>query len=218
MNKKAFVVLVALLPTVAAADGKFTALATKGADLWATMKTNQGDIVLKLFSKDAPKTVANFVGLATGEKEWTAKGGKKMVGVPLYNGVIFHRVLPDFMIQGGDPGGTGEGNPGYTFEDEFQSNRKFDKVGLLAMANSGPGTNGCQFFITTSTPMYLNNRHTIFGEVVSGYENAVKISQVPRGAKDRPESEVKISKIIITDKAPALPAPAPAPASKEKPL
>ena len=215
MNSKTLVLLsTVMLPTLAlAGPAKFTDLATKGADLWATMKTSEGDIVLKLFAKDAPKTVANFVGLATGEKEWTSADGKK-AAKPLYDGVIFHRVIPDFMIQGGDPTGTGRGDPGYRFEDEFQSGRKFDKVGLLAMANAGPGTNGSQFFITTSTPGNLNNKHTIFGEVISGYETVVKIGNVPRGPSDRPNTDVKISKIVITDKAPKLPAAAPAPKAK----
>ena len=213
MNAKTLLVLTtALLPTFAFAGTKFTALALKGTDLWATMKTSEGDIVLKLFSKDAPKTVANFVGLATGEKEWTGADGAKKVGKPLYDGVIFHRVIPDFMIQGGDPTGTGRGDPGYRFEDEFQSGRKFDHVGLLAMANAGPGTNGCQFFITTSTPQGLNNKHTIFGEVLSGYETVLKIGNVPRNGADRPNKDVKIIKIVISDKAPRLPAAAPAPA------
>jgi len=169
------------------------------------MKTTEGDIVLKLFSADAPKTVANFVGLATGEKEWT-KDGKKMTKA-LYDGVIFHRVIPGFMIQGGDPLGSGMGDPGYRFEDEFASGRKFDKVGLLAMANAGPGTNGSQFFITTSTPAGLNNKHTIFGEVISGYDVVEKIGNVKRNPQDRPDKDVKISKIVITDKAPKLAAP-----------
>ncbi len=207
MNAKTFVVLTtALLPSLALAAGsKFTDLATQGKDLWATMKTSEGDIVLKLFSADAPKTVANFVGLATGEKEWT-KDGKPMKK-PLYDGVIFHRVIPNFMIQGGDPLGSGMGDPGYRFDDEFQSGRKFDKVGLLAMANAGPGTNGSQFFITTSKPEGLNNKHTIFGEVISGYDVVEKISNVKRSPQDRPEKEVKISKIVVSDKAPKIAAP-----------
>ncbi len=217
MNAKTLAVLsTVLLPSLALAAGtKFTDLATKGTDLWATMKTSEGDIVLKLFSADAPKTVANFVGLATGEKEWSSEGVKK-TGKPLYDGVIFHRVIPDFMIQGGDPTGTGRGDPGYRFDDEFQSGRKFEKVGLLAMANAGPGTNGCQFFITTSTPQGLNNKHTIFGEVISGYENVLKISNVPRNGADRPNKDVKILKITITDKAPKIAAPAAAVPAKGK--
>jgi peptidyl-prolyl cis-trans isomerase A (cyclophilin A) len=126
----------------------------------ATFETNKGTIVVKLFSKEAPKTVANFVGLAAGEKEWTDPKDNKKKKVPLYNGTEFHRVIPNFMIQGGDPEGTGRGQPGFTIEDEFQSGRKFDKKGLLAMANRGPNTNGSQFFITTSTPTHLNGKHT----------------------------------------------------------
>jgi peptidyl-prolyl cis-trans isomerase A (cyclophilin A) len=186
----------------APAGTKWTAKAAEGKDLYATFKTSEGDIVVKLFSKDAPKTVQNFVGLATGEKEWTHPGTHAKAKTPLYNGTIFHRVIPDFMVQAGDPLGTGTGDPGYRFGDEFQSGRKFDKVGLLAMANAGPGTNGSQFFITTSMPGYLNNKHTIFGEVISGYENVVKISQVPRNAMDRPNKDVKIEKIELSDKAP----------------
>ncbi|NVJ04897.1 peptidylprolyl isomerase [Myxococcus sp. AM001] len=168
------------------------------------METNQGAIGVRLFSKDAPKTVANFVGLATGEKAWTdPKTGQRVTGKPLYDGVVFHRVIPGFMIQGGDPTGTGRGDPGYRFEDEFQSGRTFDKKGLLAMANAGPGTNGSQFFITTSTPDYLNNRHTIFGEVVSGYDVVEKISNVQRDPRDKPLEAVVIQKIAMSDQAPA---------------
>ena len=200
MNSKTLAVSL-LLPTLVFA-GKFTDLAAKGADLYATITTPQGEIVLKLFAKDAPKTVANFVGLATGEKEWTDPStGKKVTGKPLYDGTIFHRVIPGFMIQGGDPTGSGSGRPGYTFEDEFQSGRKFEKTGILAMANSGPGTNGCQFFITTSTPQNLNGRHTIFGEVLSGYEVVEKIGNVPRDGSDRPTTPVSM-KIVISEKPP----------------
>src|SRR5689334_22710912 len=146
----------------AKASGSWTKKVEAGKDLYATLKTSQGDIVVKLFSKDAPKTVANFVGLATGEKEWRDPKTGQMMKTPLYNGVVFHRVIPNFMIQGGDPTGTGMGDPGYRFEDEFQSGRKFDKRGLLAMANAGPNTNGSQFFITVGDTAFLNGRHTIF--------------------------------------------------------
>lgn len=190
------------LPALALAQGKFTKLAEEGKDLYATMSTTQGDIVIKLFAKDAPKTVANFVGLATGEKEFTDPSTGKPAKRAYYDGLIFHRVIPDFMIQGGDPEGTGRGGPGYKFGDEFQSNRGFDKTGLLAMANAGPNTNGSQFFITTSKPTYLNNKHTIFGEVISGYDNVVKLGSVPRGAMDRPVQEQKIIKLTISEKAP----------------
>ncbi|NRD45759.1 peptidylprolyl isomerase [Corallococcus exiguus] len=168
------------------------------------METSEGTIVIKLFSKDAPKTVANFVGLATGEQPWiNPKTGEREEGKPLYDGVIFHRVIPDFMIQGGDPTGTGRGDPGYRFGDEFKSNRDFDKEGLLAMANAGPGTNGSQFFITTSMPQFLKGKHTIFGETVKGYNEVVKkIAGVERNRADRPFTDVSIKHITISDTQP----------------
>jgi peptidyl-prolyl cis-trans isomerase A (cyclophilin A) len=185
-------------------SGEWTKKVQAGQDVFATLETNQGNITVKLFSKDAPKTVANFVGLATGEKPWTdPRTGERVTDRPLYSGVVFHRVIPDFMIQGGDPTGTGRGDPGYRFEDEFQSGRTFNKVGLLAMANAGPGTNGSQFFITTAITDFLNNRHTIFGEVVSGYDVVVKISNVPRDGRDKPNEPVVIQKISMSDEAPA---------------
>ena len=183
----------------ASGAGQWTDKVSSGQDLYAAIKTNLGSITVKLFSKDAPKTVKNFVGLATGEREWKnpATGETKM-GTPLYTGTIFHRVIEGFMIQGGDPLGTGTGDPGYSFEDEFQSGRTFDRVGLLAMANAGPNTNGSQFFITTSTPTYLNNKHTIFGEVVKGFEVVEAISKVPKGRGDRPVQPVVIENISIS--------------------
>ncbi len=172
-----------------------------GAAQFATLKTNMGSVTVKLYPQDAPKTVKNFVGLATGEKEWRNPAtGETKKGVSLYAGTIFHRVIPGFMIQGGDPLGTGTGDPGYRFEDEVQSGRTFDRVGLLAMANAGPGTNGSQFFITTSTPTYLNGKHTIFGEVIKGYEVVEAISKVPRGQADRPVQPVVIENITVSDK------------------
>ncbi len=151
-----------------------------GNDLYANFDTTEGKIVVKLFRKDAPKTVENFVGLATGEKEWTdpATGDEEERRAALRR----HHLPPlhrDFMIQGGDPLGRGTGGPGYKFEDEFQSGRKFDQPGLLAMANAGPNTNGSQFFITVVPTPWLNNKHTIFGEVVSG-QDIVR----PRGQQD----------------------------------
>jgi peptidyl-prolyl cis-trans isomerase A (cyclophilin A) len=197
-----------LLSTVAFADGKMMKAAADGKDLYATFNTSEGNFVVKLFSKDAPKTVVNFVGLATGEKDWTGPNAKK--GVPLYSNTICHRIIANFMIQCGDPTGTGHGDPGYKFEDEFQSGRKFDKPGILAMANAGPGTNGSQFFVTVSTPTHLNNHHTIFGEVVQGYDVAEKISHVPVGPGDKPVKDVVIKSIDISEKGPAAAAPAPA--------
>jgi peptidyl-prolyl cis-trans isomerase A (cyclophilin A) len=198
---RALFAAVSLLPLVTFAQGKFTQAATEGKDLYATLDTTQGQIVIRLFSKDAPKTVANFVGLATGEKEFTDAKGKK-AKKPFYNGLTFHRVIPDFMIQGGDPLGTGQGGPGYKFDDELQSGRKFDKVGLVAMANSGTNSNGSQFFITTSTPAGLNGKHTIFGEVIAGYDVAVAISRVPKSEENRPYTPQVMKRITISDKAP----------------
>jgi peptidyl-prolyl cis-trans isomerase A (cyclophilin A) len=190
-------------PARTAPADSWTGKAEGGQELFATIKTNQGEVVVKLFSKDAPKTVMNFVGLATGERTWRNPAtGEQKKGVPLYNGTIFHRVIDGFMIQGGDPLGTGTGNPGYQFEDEFQSGRTFDRVGLLAMANAGPGTNGSQFFITVSTPTYLNNKHTIFGEVVKGYETVVAISKVPTAPGNRPVSPVTIERITLSESMP----------------
>jgi peptidyl-prolyl cis-trans isomerase A (cyclophilin A) len=176
--------------------------ARSGADLYATFDTTEGTIVVRLFAKDAPKTVENFVGLATGEKEWTDPNtDEKVKGRSLYNGTIFHRCISNFMIQGGDPLGRGTGGPGYKFEDEFQSGRKFDKTGLLAMANAGPNTNGSQFFITAAATPWLNNRHTIFGEVISGQDVVDRVANViPKGAGDRPKTDVKIKKLTISNK------------------
>lgn len=170
-----------------------------GADLYARFETTEGTIVIKLFTKDAPKTVENFVGLATGEKDWTHPAtGEKMKGKPLYDGTLFHRCIKDFMVQGGDPLGRGTGGPGYKFEDEFQSRRKFDKPGLLAMANSGPNTNGSQFFITVVPTTWLNDRHTIFGEVVSGQDVVERVANhIPKGPQDRPRMDVVIKKLTI---------------------
>jgi len=176
--------------------------AEAGQDLWATLKTSKGTIVVKLFSKDAPKTVANFVGLATGEKEWIDPRDGQRKKSPLYDGTEFHRVIPDFMIQGGDPTGTGRGSPGFTFGDEFQGGHKFDKKGILAMANRGPETNGSQFFITTSTPHHLDGKHTIFGEVISGYSVVEAISQVKTMMGSRPADPVNLVSVTVSDKPP----------------
>ncbi len=165
--------------------------ARSGTELYATFETSMGKIVCKLFSKDAPKTVENFVGLVTGEKEWTHPKTGARSKTPLYDGTVFHRVIPEFMVQGGDPLGTGTGGPGFKFEDEFKSGRKFDKPGLLAMANAGPNTNGSQFFITEVPTPHLNNRHTIFGEVVSGFDLVPKIARAGNAA-------VKLNKVTIS--------------------
>jgi peptidyl-prolyl cis-trans isomerase A (cyclophilin A) len=164
---------------------------------FATLVTSKGDIKIRLMPQTAPKTVENFVGLATGEKEWTDPRTGQKTMAPLYNNTIFHRVIPEFMIQGGDPLGTGTGGPGYQFEDETEGGPSFDKPGLLAMANSGPDTNGSQFFITVSEPTHLNGRHTIFGEVVDGQSVAEEISKVPTAA-DKPLEDVVLREVRIT--------------------
>src|SRR5579875_380577 len=179
--------------------------------LYAVIYTSMGNIVCRLFEKEAPKTVANFRGLATGTKAWTDSASGKIKHTPLYSGTTFHRVIPGFMIQGGDPLGTGEGTPGYQFEDEIDPNRSFDRPGLLAMANSGPNTNGCQFFITVAPAPHLNGHFSLFGEVVSGQDVADAISQVPRDAEDKPLTPVKIIKITIHE----VHAPAAKPATEK---
>ncbi len=164
----------------------------------AIIKTSLGTITVTLFRDKAPKTVENFIGLAKGTKEWSNPGdGKPMKNRPLYRGTVFHRVIPEFMIQGGDPVGNGTGGPGYQFEDEFSPLDSFHKPGILAMANAGPGTNGSQFFITVAPTPHLNQRHTIFGEITKGLEVAVKISKVERDSMDRPKKDVKIESITI---------------------
>ena len=166
----------------------------------AILKTNLGDIKIELFSNHAPKTVKNFTGLSDGTGEWTDfKTGKK-TDRPLYNGTIFHRVIPGFMIQGGDPLGSGRGGPGYQFEDEFHPELVFDKPYLLAMANAGPGTNGSQFFITVAATAWLNRKHTIFGEVADQESRDVvdKIAATPTGAMDKPTKDVVINSIEIS--------------------
>jgi peptidyl-prolyl cis-trans isomerase A (cyclophilin A) len=166
----------------------------------ATLHTNMGDIVVDLFPNHAPKTVANFVELATGQREWThPKTGKKSKG-NLYDGTVFHRVISGFMIQGGDPAGNGTGGPGYKFADEFHPELVFDRPYLLAMANSGPGTNGSQFFITVAPTTWLNRKHSIFGEVTDSASQAIvdAIAEVDTGAQDRPKNEVKINSVTIS--------------------
>src|SRR5436309_14929761 len=166
----------------------------------AIFHTTAGDLTCELFPKQAPKTVANFVGLASGTKDWTDPDTRqKKHGVPLYNGTIFHRVIPNFMIQGGDPLGNGQGGPGYSFEDEFSPDLKFDVPGRLAMANSGPATNGSQFFITEVPTPHLDGKHTIFGQCTPDSVELVK--QIARKAADprdnRPYDPVKINTIDI---------------------
>ena len=166
----------------------------------AILHTNMGDIVVDLFPNHAPKTVANFVELATGQREWThPKTGKKS-NDNLYDGTVFHRVISGFMIQGGDPAGNGTGGPGYKFADEFHPELVFDRPYLLAMANAGPGTNGSQFFITVAPTTWLNRKHSIFGEVTDPASQAVvdAIAEVETGAQDRPKSEVRINSVTLS--------------------
>ncbi len=163
--------------------------------LYARFDTTQGTFVVRLFEDRAPKTVANFVGLAEGTKDPAT--GKPAQGKPFYDGLIFHRVIDGFMIQGGDPEGTGRGGPGYTFADEFDPKLTFDRAGLLAMANRGPATNGSQFFITLDATPWLDNKHTIFGEVVEGMDVVRKIGHVKTGAGDRPVTPVVITHLTI---------------------
>ena len=165
---------------------------------YAIFNTNEGKITIRLFEEDAPITVKNFIELAEGAKEWTHPGTREKSKNKLYDGTIFHRVIPDFMIQGGDPAGTGMGGPGYRFEDETKgSKHKFDKPGKLAMANSGPNTNGCQFFITVAPTPWLTGNHTIFGEVVEGQDIASKISKVARNGQDKPHKPVVLESVAI---------------------
>jgi cyclophilin family peptidyl-prolyl cis-trans isomerase len=156
-------------------------------DIFAAFDTTEGKFKIKLFADKAPNTVNNFVSLADGSK----------TGKPFYDGTIFHRVIPDFMIQGGCPEGSGRGGPGYKFADEFHPSLKHNKVGLLSMANAGPGTNGSQFFVTVAPTPHLDNHHTIFGEVTEGYDVVEKISRVPRGPGDRPKKEVRVNSVTI---------------------
>ena len=165
---------------------------------YAIFNTSEGTVVCRLFEEDAPKTVANFVDLAEGKREWTHPVSGKKSKDRLYDGTIFHRVIPNFMIQGGDPAGTGFGGPGYQFEDETKgSPHKFDKPGKLAMANAGPNTNGSQFFITVAPTQWLTGKHTIFGEVVEGQEVVQKIVNAPRNRQDKPNKDVVVQKVII---------------------
>ena len=165
---------------------------------YAVFNTTEGQIVCRLFEKEAPKTVANFVELAEGKREWTHPVSRQKGNGKLYDGTVFHRVIPDFMIQGGDPAGTGMGGPGYRFEDETKgSPHRFDKKGKLAMANAGPNTNGSQFFITVAGTEWLTGKHTIFGEVVEGQEIVDKISKVSRDRQDKPVKPVVLESVVI---------------------
>ena len=163
----------------------------------AIFETSMGRIVVELFAEESPMTVENFVGLAEGGKEWTDPRTNQSTTEPLYTDTVFHRVIPDFMIQGGDPLGQGTGGPGYEFEDEVDSGLKFDREGLLAMANRGPNTNGSQFFITHVPTPWLDGKHTIFGQVVEGQDVVVDIGNVAQGPNNQPQTPVALHKITI---------------------
>jgi len=154
-------------------------------EIYARFDTSEGTFKIRLFAEQAPRTVENFIALAEGIK----------TGKPFYDGTIFHRVIPNFMIQGGCPEGTGRGGPGYKFADEFHKDLKHSKPGILSMANAGPNTNGSQFFVTVAATPWLDKHHTVFGEVVEGYEVVEKISLLPRGEQDRPKKEVRVESV-----------------------
>jgi peptidyl-prolyl cis-trans isomerase A (cyclophilin A) len=166
--------------------------------LYARFHTSHGAIVVELEEARAPKTVKNFVGLAMGTQEWTHPGtGAAKVGTPLYDGTVFHRVISDFMIQGGDPLGKGTGGPGFRFPDEFHPELKHTGPGILSMANSGPNTNGSQFFITEKATAWLDNKHSVFGKTVAGTDVIKKITAAPRGPGDRPSPDIVLQRVEI---------------------
>ncbi len=165
--------------------------------LYAVFHTSMGDIVVELFEKRAPMTVSNFVNLAMGTKTWTDPRTGEQVRKPLYDGTIFHRVIPQFMIQGGDPLGRGTGGPGYRFQDEFHPELRHDRPGILSMANAGPNTNGSQFFITEVPTPHLDDRHSVFGVTVRGLDVVKRIARTPRDRMDRPLEPVVLEKVEI---------------------
>jgi peptidyl-prolyl cis-trans isomerase A (cyclophilin A) len=166
---------------------------------YATLVTSMGNIRVRLLPDHAPKTVDNFVGLATGSKVWRDPRDGQEKKEPLYDGTVFHRVIPEFMVQGGDPTGTGTGGPGYQFEDEVAGGPSFTKPGYLAMANAGPGTNGSQFFITEAPTTWLTGKHTIFGEVIEGMEVVNAIARVDRDGRDKPKTDVVLERVEINE-------------------
>jgi peptidyl-prolyl cis-trans isomerase A (cyclophilin A) len=196
MSKNIFRILGILLTYSSIALAAQTA--DKKGPVYATLKTTMGDIVIELFADKAPKTVANFIDLASGTKEWTDPKTGEKVKRPLYNGTIFHRVIPGFMIQGGDPLGNGTGGPGYRFEDEFHPELKHTKGGILSMANAGPNTNGSQFFITQKATPWLDGKHSVFGEVIKGQNVLDAIANVGRDFRDKPMKDIVIQQVIIS--------------------
>ena len=164
----------------------------------AEFVTTEGSFTVRLFDEEVPNTVANFVGLAEGTKEWTDPRTRQKTTAQYYNGIIFHRVIDGFMIQGGDPLGQGIGGPGYEFADEFHPRLRHDRAGILSMANRGPNTNGGQFFITLAPTPHLNDRHSVFGEVTSGMDIVRRIGSTPTGRQDRPVKDIQILEIKIS--------------------
>ncbi|MPY86299.1 MAG: peptidylprolyl isomerase [Luteitalea sp.] len=165
--------------------------------IYAHVTTTEGAFTVRLFDKEAPATVANFVGLAEGTARWTEPASGAAVERPLYDGLIFHRIIEGFMIQGGDPKGDGTGSPGYQFADEFHPSLRHDKAGMLSMANAGPDTNGSQFFITLAPTPHLDNRHSVFGEVISGLDVVKQIGAAQTDRRDRPLKDVTIERVAI---------------------
>lgn len=170
------------------------------AEIYARFATTEGLFTVHLFSEQAPTTVANFVGLAEGTKEWTDPRTRKKATAPYYNGVIFHRVIEGFMIQTGDPLGQGIGGPGYTFADEFHASLRHDRPGVVSMANAGPNTNGGQFFITLGPTPHLDDRHSVFGEVTEGMDVVRQIGNTTTGTQDRPLTDIVIQTVTIERK------------------
>jgi peptidyl-prolyl cis-trans isomerase A (cyclophilin A) len=168
-----------------------------GPGIYAHFETTEGRFTARLFDKEAPKTVENFVGLAEGTKEFIDPRGGGRAKRPYYDGIIFHRIIDGFMIQGGDPLGQGYGGPGYTFADEFHPSLRHDRAGLLSMANAGPNTNGSQFFVTLAPTPHLDNRHSIFGEVVEGLDVVKKIGKVKTDRSDKPITPVVMNRVTI---------------------
>ncbi|MCU4924470.1 peptidylprolyl isomerase [Halobacteria archaeon AArc-dxtr1] len=169
-------------------------------DLTATLHTSKGDIDVELYDERAPRTVGNFVGLATGEREWTdPESGDRITDEPLYDDVLFHRIIDGFMIQGGDPTGTGRGGPGYQFDDEFHDELRHDEAGVLSMANSGPNTNGSQFFITLDATPHLDGKHAVFGKVIDGMDVVQNIGSVETDARDKPVNDVLLESVTVHD-------------------
>ena len=169
----------------------------KGTNVTAIFETSLGTFECKLFADECPMTVGNFVGLATGETPWTDPKGNS-VKKPLYDGTVFHRVIPEFMIQGGDPCGNGTGGPGYRFADEIVKTLRHNKPGILSMANAGPSTNGSQFFVTEVPTPHLDGKHTVFGEVTKGFDVVKKIAHAEADGRDRPTTPIVLKKVTVS--------------------